>query len=136
MQGVVGHGVLRLDMPDEHERLNRLFAEATCFVMPSHAEAVGIAYVEAAAAGLPSIGTSRGGADYLIGDGGLIVDPGDDEALVEAMRRLSDPGTAARTGEAARRRSELFTWGAVARRLLRALEGAPAESPDAGLRAA
>ena len=43
------------------------------------------------------------------------------------MRRLSDPDTAAGMGAAALRRSELFTWPAVARRLLRALEGAPAE---------
>ena len=125
--GVTAHGVLRLDVPEQHATLERLFGEATCFVMPSHSEASAIAYVEAAAAGLPSIGTSAGGSDYLIGDGGLIVDPGDDEALVAAMRRLSDPDTAAGMGAAAQRRSELFTWPAVARRLLRALEGAPAE---------
>lgn len=125
--GVTAHGVLRLDVPEQHATLERLFGEATCFVMPSHSEASAIAYVEAAAAGLPSIGTSAGGSDYLIGDGGLIVDPGDDEELVTAMRRLSDPDTAAAMGAAALRRSELFTWPAVARRLLRALEGAPAE---------
>lgn len=128
--GVTGHGVLRLDVPDQHARLNRLFGAATCFVMPSHAEAVGIAYVEAGAAGLPSIGTRHGGSDYLIGDGGRIVDPGDDEALLAAMRHLADPATAARMGQAARRRSELFTWQAVGRRLLRALDGAPAAWPD------
>ena len=125
--GVTEHGVLQLGVPEQHDRLERLFSAATCFVMPSHAEASAIAYVEAAAAGLPVIGTSSGGSDYLIGDGGLIVDPGDDEAILGAMRRLSDPDTAARMGAAARRRSELFTWPAVARRLLRALEGLPAE---------
>jgi glycogen synthase len=125
--GVTGHGILRLDVPEQHDRLERLFAESTCFVMPSHSEASAIAYVEAAAAGLPSIGTSQGGSDYLIGDGGLIVDPADDDALLDAMRRLSDPETAERMGAAARRRSALFTWPAVARRLLRALDGAPAE---------
>lgn len=127
--GVTGHGVLRLDVPEQQQRLERLFAEATCFVMPSHYEALGIAYVEAAAAGLPSIGTKSGGSDYLIGDGGLIVDPRDDEALLEAMRSLSDGKTAARLGAAAKRRSELFTWGEVGRRLVRALEGAPPEEP-------
>jgi glycosyltransferase involved in cell wall biosynthesis len=129
--GVTGHGVLRLDVPEQHALLERLFGEATCFVMPSHSEASAIAYVEAAAAGLPSIGTSEGGSDFLIGDGGLIVDPKDDDALVDAMRRLADPETAAATGEAAKRRSELFTWEKVAQRLLRALEGAPSEPIDA-----
>jgi glycosyltransferase involved in cell wall biosynthesis len=127
MPGVTGHGLLRLDVPEQHDRLERLFAEATCFVMPSHSEASAIAYVEAAAAGLPSIGTSAGGSAYLIGAGGLIVDPGDDEALLNAMLRLADPGTAAATGAAAKQRSELFTWEAVAGRLLDALEGAPTE---------
>ena len=126
--GVRGHGVLRLDVPEQFGRVERLFAEATCFVMPSHAEAAGIAYVEAAAAGLPSIGTTSGGSDYLIGDGGLSVDPRDGEALLAAMRGLSDPETAARMGAAAKRRSQLFTWAAVGRRLSRALEGFPPET--------
>ena len=82
--------------------------------MPSYSEARRIAYVEAAAAGLPSIGTMAGGSDYLIGDGGLVVDPRDDDALLDAMRRLADPAVAARKGAAARRRSERFTWEAVA----------------------
>jgi glycosyltransferase involved in cell wall biosynthesis len=94
--------------------------------MPSFSEASAIAYVEAAAAGLPSIGTTSGGSDYLIGDGGVVVDPYDDDALLAAMLRLADPETAQRTGAAAKLRSELFTWPEVARRLLRALEGVPA----------
>ncbi len=124
--GVTGHGILRLDVAEQHERLERLFAEATCFVMPSHSEASAIAYVEAASAGLPSIGTSAGGSGYLIGNGGLIVDPGDDEALLAAMLRLADPETAEGMGAAAKERSRLFSWEAVASRLLSALEG---ESP-------
>lgn len=123
--GVTGHGALRLDQPEEHAQLVRLLGQSTCFVMPSHVEAAGIAYVEAAAAGIPSIGTTEGGSEFLIGDGGLVVNPADGDALLAAMRRLSDPGTAAEMGAAARRRSELFTWTAVARRLLHALSGAP-----------
>lgn len=123
--GVTGHGVLRLDVAEQHERLERLFAEATCFVMPSHSEASAIAYVEASSAGLPSIGTSAGGSGYLIGDGGAIVDPGDDKALFAAMRRLADPAAAERMGAAAKERSRLFSWEAVASRLRGALEGEP-----------
>ncbi len=126
--GVTGHGVLRLDTPEQRERLEGLFARATCFVMPSWYDAAGIAYVEAAAAGLPSIGTRNGGPDYLIGDGGVVVDPDDDEALFREMRRLADPKTAARMGAAAKLRSEIFTWPAVAERLLRALDGIPSEA--------
>ena len=124
--GVTGHGILRMDDPEQHARLERLFSEATCFVMPSFSEASAIAYVEAAAAGLPSIGTTSGGSDYLIGDGGVVVDPHDDRALLAAMRRLADPATAERMGGEAKLRSRMFTWPEVARRLVRALEGVAA----------
>lgn len=129
--GVTGHGVLRLDLPEQYDRLERLFAEATCFVMPSHSEASAIAYVEAATAGLPSIGTSAGGSGYLIGEGGLVVDPADDSALLEAMRRLADPETAAAMGAVAKERSKLFSWDAVAARILDTLEGVHDEAPVA-----
>lgn len=128
--GVAGHGILRLDVAEQHEQLERLYAEATCFVMPSHSEASAIAYVEAASAGLPAIGTSAGGSGYLIGDGGVIVDPGDDEALLAAMLRLADPASAEEMGAAAKERSRLFTWEAVAARLLSALEGGPPVSTE------
>ena len=44
----------------------------------------------------------------------------------QAMRRLSDGETAKAMGAAAKRRSDLFTWPQVGRRLLDALEGKPA----------
>lgn len=129
--GVSGHGVLRLDVPEQHDRLERLFAKATCFVMPSHSEASAIAYVEAATAGLPSIGTSAGGSGYLIGEGGLVVDPADAGALLEAMRRLAVPETAAAMGALAKERSRLFSWEAVSARILAALEGVHDKTPVA-----
>jgi glycosyltransferase involved in cell wall biosynthesis len=125
--GVTGHGILRMNDPTQHAELERLFGESTCFVMPSFSEASAIAYVEAGAAGLPSIGTTAGGSDYLIGDGGVVVDPHDDHALLDAMRRLADPETAQRMGATAKARSAMFTWPEVARRLVRALDGVPAE---------
>ena len=120
--GVTGHGVLRLSDPAEAERARDLFARATCFVMPSECEPFGIAYAEAGAAGVPSIATAVGGPETILGpDGGVLVQPGDDAALLAAMRRLADAETARRMGEAARERAKLFTWEAVAGRMLRAL---------------
>jgi hypothetical protein len=128
-EGVVGHGRLRMDHPGERDRLEALFAQATCFVMPSRVEPAGLVYVEAAAAGVPSIGTQHGGASFLIGDGGLIVDPADEHALLRAMLEMSEPETAARLGALAQARSHLFTWRAVAERLLSAL-ALPGASPE------
>jgi glycosyltransferase involved in cell wall biosynthesis len=100
--------------------------------MPSHFEPFGIVYVEAAAAGVPSVGTVIGGARDAIGDeGGLLVDPLDEQALVEAMTAMSDPTSASTMGAAALKRSTLFTWAAVAERIgnileLRTVSGASA----------
>jgi glycosyltransferase involved in cell wall biosynthesis len=77
--------------------------------------------VEAAGAGLASIGTTDGGAATMIGPGGILVDPGDDGQIFMAMERLADPDTAQRLGELALRHSTLLTWRKVAERLVRAL---------------
>lgn len=122
LPGVIGHGPLRENDPAERATLEGLFERATCYVMPSHHEPAGIVYVEAGAAGVASIGTTRGGAGELIGDAGRLVDPDDDEALLAAMRELANPSTAARLGAEARRRAAFFTWRAVAERLVRALD--------------
>jgi glycosyltransferase involved in cell wall biosynthesis len=119
--GVTGHGVLRLGVPEDKALLKDLYAAATCFVMPSHQEASALAYTEAGAAGIPSIGSTVGGSAELIGDGGLVVDPSDDDALLEAMRTLADPATAARLGDIAQVHARNFTWPAVGERLLRAI---------------
>jgi Glycosyl transferases group 1 len=126
--GVSFHGVLSQQREEERAVVLELFARATCFVMPSLVEPFGIAYVEAASAGIPSIGSSIGGPRDVIGPhGGIVVAPNDERALLDAMRRLADPETARRMGEAAGERAALYTWPKVAERLLRAL-GLPA--PD------
>jgi len=120
--GVNGHGVLSRSNDRDRELILELFARATCFVMPSLIEPFGIAYVEAACAGVASIGSSVGGARDVIGrDGGIVVEPDDEAGLLDAMLRLADPDTARRMGQAARLRSAIYTWGKVAERLLRAL---------------
>lgn len=119
--GVTAHGMLALDNPVHRERIVRLLQLATCFVMPSRHEPSALAYVEAAHAGLPSIVSTAGGSPELVGLGGVGVAPGDDEALFAAMTVLCDPGRARATGSQASAHAKLYTWDAVAARLLRAL---------------
>ncbi len=119
--GVAGHGILRTSVPEERCHVEQLFAEATCFVLPSHFEASPTVFTEAAAAGLPSIGTDVGGSPEMVGPAGRVVEPGDDDALTEAMADLADPATAERLGGLALERSALYTWRAVAERTMRAL---------------
>lgn len=120
--GVRGHGRLSLSSTADRERLEGLFRRATCLVLPSAFEAFGIAYLDAGAAGVPSIGTTEGGARDAIGDGGMLVAPDDPDALAAAMERLADPAAARELGERAFAHSALFTWQAVAERVLGALE--------------
>jgi glycogen synthase len=124
--GVRGHGPLPRATDPEREAERRLFLyglfeRATCFVLPARFEPFGIVHVEAGTAGVPSIGTTVGGAADAIGDGGLLVDPGDEEALREAMLALCDAETARRLGAAAKRNAAALTWTKVAERVLEAL---------------
>lgn len=119
--GVNGHGRLALSSAEDRARLEDLFQRATCLVLPSAFEAFGIAYVDAGAAGVPSIGTTEGGARTAIGAGGVLVPPDDPTALAAAMERLADPATARELGQLAIANSARFTWRAVAERFLRAL---------------
>ena len=120
-EGVTGHGSLPLDSEHGRRRYAALLHRATCFLMPSTYEPFGIAYVDAASSGIAGIGTTIGGAPDAIGDGGRLVDPAEDGALLAAMRELCDAETARRLGERAYEHSKLLTWRAVAERLLRAL---------------
>lgn len=119
--GVVGHGRLPLGSEEGQRRYGELLRSATCFLMPSTHEPFGIAYVDAGTCGVPSIGTTVGGAPEAVGDGGLVVDPDDDSALPAAMLKLADPETAQRLGERAFEHAAPLTWRAVGERLLRAL---------------
>ncbi len=68
-----------------------ILAAADTFVMPSRHEGLGVAALEAMAAGLPVIASRVGGLPEAVLDGetGLLVPPGDSEALAAAIRRLA-----------------------------------------------
>ena len=91
-------------------------------------EGFGIVFLEAAAAGVPSVAGDSGGSAEAVVDGetGLVVrDPSDPTAVADALDRLiSDPRLASRQGQAARRRAEsLFGYDVLAARLMQALDG-------------
>ena len=82
---------------DEGEVKRRLW-EAHVFVLASFHEPLGVAYMEAMAAGVPVIGTDAGGVRELVTDGadGLLVPPKAPEALARAIARLADDPELAR----------------------------------------
>ncbi len=86
------------------ERLRELYAEADVFALPTHADAVPWAVLEAMAAGLPVVASAVGAIPEMLGSSGETVPPGDSEALAAALRRLSDPERRREMGEAGRER--------------------------------
>lgn len=78
-------------------------------VLPSLFEGMGRAVIEAQAAGKPVVASRVGGILDLIEDGhtGLLVEPGDIEALAEALRKLcADAVLRRQLGEAAQRSAD------------------------------
>jgi len=80
--GVSLQGYLRKTVPAEASRLRGLYLDAHFFVMPSRAECQGIAFCEASAFGLPSLGLDVGGVSDAVRDGvnGRLFAPGADPA--------------------------------------------------------
>jgi glycosyltransferase involved in cell wall biosynthesis len=97
------------DMQPNSAELIALYQSCDVFVLPSHAEAFGIAAVEASAVGLPVVATAVGGLTDIVADGetGFLIQPGDAETLARHLRRLAeDAGLRTRLGQAARQRAE------------------------------
>lgn len=110
--------------------LESAYRAADLFAMPCREEAggdtegFGLVYLEAGARGLPVIGGRTAGVVEAVIDGqtGLLVEPGDGRALVDAVvGLLADRDRAWSMGEAGRRRVESsYTPEHYARRVLRA----------------
>lgn len=117
---IVGDGELRAALEAETDRLGlreqvrllgargdvpQLLVGMDVFVLPSRTEGYSLALVEASAAALPIIATAVGGNAEIVQDGltGLIVPPGDDARLAEAMAALGrDAARREKLGEQAR----------------------------------
>jgi glycosyltransferase involved in cell wall biosynthesis len=134
-------GVLvRSDLQPNSAELIGLYRSCDLFVLPSDAEAFGIAAAEAAAAGLPLVVTDSGGLGDTVEDGvnGLLVPPSDSRALASALRRLiAEPALRRAMGRASRTRAErLFdarrNADRVAEVLKQACRRAAFQEPEAG----
>jgi hypothetical protein len=86
------------------ERLRELYAGADVFALPTRADAVPWAVLEAMAAGLPVVASAVGSIPEMVGETGEAVPPDDAEALAAALRRLRDAGRRRELGQAAQAR--------------------------------
>jgi glycosyltransferase involved in cell wall biosynthesis len=132
---VFGDGTLRPELEDQARRLgievqfhgfvddlrDRLL-ELDAFVLPTRADNLPVAILEAMALALPVVATRVGGIPELVvgGETGLLVEPDDSRGLARALDEvIADPGRHRRLGEAgAARISAHFEAGAVAARMV------------------
>ena len=77
------------------DRIRDLYAQADVFCIPSFAEGLPIALMEAMAMGIPCVSTHITGIPELIRDGtdGVLVAPSDTEGLANALSMLMDDGS-------------------------------------------
>lgn len=103
----------RVSLPGAIRPVAQLYAASDVFCMPSFAEGLSNACLEASAAGLPLVVTDAGGLPEIVahGETGEVVAAGDADVLRAALARLlADPALRARYGAAgAARTAALFT---------------------------
>jgi glycosyltransferase involved in cell wall biosynthesis len=86
--------------------------ESTCLVLPSRSEGMGRVIIEAFCRGRGAIGSRVGGIPDLVEDGvnGLLVEPGDAQALADALVRVLEDGALAdELGRNAHASADLWT---------------------------
>jgi len=93
-----------------------LYSGATALVYPSLYEGFGLPPLEAMQCGTPVITSNTSSLPEVVGDAGLLVDPGDGDALSQAMLTVCrDAGLRERMREKSLIRAAAFSWERCAR---------------------
>jgi glycosyltransferase involved in cell wall biosynthesis len=93
------------------QRLRDLYRGARAFLYPSRYEGFGIPPLEAMACGAPVIATRTGAIPEFAGEAALLIDPGDRNALRDALvRLLGDPALRRELRARGPERARLYRW--------------------------
>jgi glycosyltransferase involved in cell wall biosynthesis len=104
-----------------HEDLPNIFRSLDIVCVPSlptprWIEQFGRVAVEAMASGVPVVASNVGSLPEVVGDAGILLPPGDSDALADALRRLADqPCLRATMSRLGRERAELYSWSNIAK---------------------
>lgn len=98
---------------------------AKLFVYPSLYEGFGFPPLEAMACGIPVITSAISAMQDYVGEGGLLTPPGDEQALLDAMRNLlSDSSLRQRLTKSGQKQASGFTWERTAQETLKVYQQA------------
>jgi phenylacetate-CoA ligase len=103
----------------DRDAMADLYRTADVALNPSLVDNMPNSLLEALACGVPVVSTRVGGVPYLVKDGvtAVLVDPGNDAAMAEALLRvLRDGGFAARLAKAGLEEVQRYTWTSVRER--------------------
>ncbi len=101
---------------------------AEVFVYPSLYEGFGLPPLEAMACGTPVVASNAASLPEVVGDGGILVDPFDPDAMAEALSMLlSNPEERERLKGKGLRQAQKFSWEQMARETVNIYREALAE---------
>lgn len=118
------NGVTELGFVHPSDRAN-YFSLGHVFIFPSYFEGLAQVQLEAAACGLPVIGTTNSGAgEFIINElNGFIIQPGQVEELKEAIQYfIHHPDRILNMGQEARKAALAFSWDAYGNRWKKIIE--------------
>ncbi|MFZ5471266.1 MAG: glycosyltransferase family 4 protein [Myxococcota bacterium] len=96
-------------LPEEEMPL--FYGGATALLLPSRYEGFGLPALEAMACGCPVIAARAGALPEVLGEAGVLVDPDDGEAWIDAAQQVArDEQLRRKLMDKGRARSERFSW--------------------------
>jgi glycosyltransferase involved in cell wall biosynthesis len=121
----LGAGLVRfLGRVDEADK-PAVYRRATAFLFPSRYEGFGLPPLEAMACGTPVVGSSATSLPEVVGEGGVLFDPGDAVAMARALVRLAtDSRYRSQLSDRAIAQAARFTWQRTAQQTLAAYHDA------------
>ncbi|MEA3369386.1 MAG: glycosyltransferase family 1 protein [Candidatus Ratteibacteria bacterium] len=103
----------------EEEELVYWYNRAAAFILPTFYEGFGLPIVEAFACGCPVITSNVASVPEVAGDAAMLIEPGSQTALTEAMRRiLRDAPFKENLRQKGLARAQLFSWEKTAKGVL------------------
>ena len=116
----LSENVLHIPFVDD---LREIYAKADIFILPSLEEGSPLVTYLALGAGLPSIVSPMGGGGIVNDTEGIVIEPHDTAAWVDAIKTLASNGKLRKSmGYSAHRKSKEYTWDNVAKKRAKALK--------------